>query len=286
MLATHPIRNRTLVDAQGVSCRYLTSEKIDEALVSRLHCPSSYADSHRVGYENSPLQGYESAHNNDGMELKDRIKAARAAAKLSQVQTAEKSGVDQTTISKLERGKHAGSGHIVKIARALGVDAHWLATGEGSMMPAAQDQRASYQVESNVGPGPRLRGYAPEIGWAKAGSWTEVCHVENDPEATPWHPRLAGGDHTFVLRIEGDSMLPDYPPGRLIFVDPERSPENGDDVIAVLTDTDEATFKRYIEEPGSGRLLKALNPDWPQPYIAINGNCRIIGVVVADMRLR
>ncbi|WP_299312606.1 LexA family transcriptional regulator [uncultured Halomonas sp.] len=220
------------------------------------------------------------------MTLQTRLKTARAARGLKQKELADRSGVDQTTISRLENGKHAGSGHITQIARALGVDAHWLATGKGTMEPGTQDEGASYLVDSNVGPGPAVTGLAPEISWVQAGSWTEVCYVEQDPDAVSWHPRVAGGDKTFVLRVVGDSMLPDYPPGRLIFIDPERAPENGDDVIAVLTETDEATFKRLVEEPGSGRMLKAINPAWHQTYIPINGNCRIIGVVVADMRLR
>lgn len=89
-----------------------------------------------------------------------------------------------------------------------------------------------------------------------------------------------------MLRVVGESMLPEYTPGRLIFVDPERAAKGGDDVIAIMIETGEATFKRLVEEPGSGKLLKALNPAWHEPYIAINGNCRIVGVVVADMRMR
>lgn len=47
---------------------------------------------------------------------------------------------------------------------------------------------------------------------------------------------------------------------RLIYVDPDRAPVSGDDVVASITKTGEATFKRYIEEPGSGKMLKAINP--------------------------
>lgn len=233
------------------------------------------------------MQAYEAAHNNTCMDLKDRLKAARARKGLKQQQLAEKSGVDQTTISRLENGKQSGSGYITKIAYALGVNPHWLATGEGTMEAGTQDGGASYQVERNVGPPPKLEGMCPEISWVQAGQWQEVCHVDLDPESVNWYPRPPNaGPETFVLRVVGDSMLPEYPPGRIIYVDPERIAQSGDDVVAVLTDSNEATFKRLVEEPGSGRLLKALNPGWHDPYLPINGNCRILGVVVADMRLR
>ncbi|MHB0774280.1 XRE family transcriptional regulator [Halomonas sp. WWR20] len=67
------------------------------------------------------------------MEFKDRFKSARKHAKLSQVELAKRAGVDQTTISNLERGKHRGTSHAIAIAAALGVNPRWLATGQGEM---------------------------------------------------------------------------------------------------------------------------------------------------------
>ncbi|VDG84201.1 phage repressor [Shigella dysenteriae] len=46
-----------------------------------------------------------------------------------------------------------------------------------------------------------------------------------------------------------------------------------------MHDSGETTFKRLIED-GTQRYLKALNPNWPEPYIKINGNCSIIGTVI------
>ncbi|GGC83847.1 hypothetical protein GCM10011382_12500 [Vreelandella lutescens] len=60
-------------------------------------------------------------------------------------------------------------------------------------------------------------------------------------------------------------MLPEYNPGTLIFVDPEKAVEYRKEAIDVLTDTKEATFKRYAEEPEHGEMLKALNPNWNEP---------------------
>lgn len=213
----------------------------------------------------------------------DRIRERRKALGLSQEQFGKRVGRTKGAVSQWESGLvRPDRDSLLALAKALGCSTGWLMDGSAS----AEDFRGGYQVESNVAPGPAVSGMAPELSWVQAGAWTEVCQLDPDPEATTWHPRIAGGEQTFVLRVVGESMLPDYPPGRLIFVDPERAAGSGDDVIAVLTDTDEATFKRLVEEPGSGRMLKALNPAWRDPYLPINGNCRIIGVVVADMRLR
>ena len=169
---------------------------------------------------------------------------------------------------------------LAAIASKTNVDLDWLITGDGvSAKPAFS------VVENNLSPAPIMGGMAPLISWVQAGAFSECC-VELD-EDTEYYPRPANSsDQTFVLRVVGESMIDEYKPGTLIFVDPERGAVSGDDVIAVMDDTGEATLKRFIEEPGVGRMLKALNSHWPDPYLPINGNCTIAGVVVAAMWLR
>lgn len=64
----------------------------------------------------------------------ERLRSARKAAKLSQEQLAARTGhaCSQANISKLESGTATGSEYTAHLARALRVDAYWLATGEGS----------------------------------------------------------------------------------------------------------------------------------------------------------
>lgn len=213
--------------------------------------------------------------------MKDRIRNRRKKQGFSQDGLAKQLGVTKGTISQWEQGRTTPSGeNLYNLARALGVSARWVLEGGDSDADAAN-------VEPSVEPVSLRTKLVPEISWVAAGAWSEVCHVESDPDALNWYPcPVNASDSTFVLRVVGESMAPEYPPGRIIFVDPEREARSGDDVIASMTDTNEATFKRYIEEPGSGLMLKALNPDWKDPYIKINGNCRIVGVVIADMRIK
>ncbi|MFV3333669.1 helix-turn-helix transcriptional regulator [Pseudomonas sp. NY15437] len=65
---------------------------------------------------------------------KDRIRAARAYAHLSQMELARMVGMNQTSISELERGYSASSRHTAAIARACGVSEIWLERGEGQMV--------------------------------------------------------------------------------------------------------------------------------------------------------
>jgi len=70
------------------------------------------------------------------------------------------------------------------------------------------------------------------------------------------------------------------PEGMYVLVDTGKEPINGSLVVAKLTDANEATFKKLVIDAGK-TYLKPLNPQYP--LIPINGNCRIIGVVVQAM---
>lgn len=66
-------------------------------------------------------------------EYGKRLRQARKYAKLTQVQLSEKTGVPQSTISTAEREGN-GSSETPVYAHATGVNALWLATGEGEML--------------------------------------------------------------------------------------------------------------------------------------------------------
>jgi transcriptional regulator with XRE-family HTH domain len=68
--------------------------------------------------------------------LGSRLKEARAHAGIAQKELETRSGVSQKTISKIERGDQDSSTQIVQLARACGVSADWLATGQGAMLGA------------------------------------------------------------------------------------------------------------------------------------------------------
>lgn len=66
------------------------------------------------------------------MGFETRLKSAREAAGLTQVQAAKALGTYQVTVSRWETAKMVPpTERLVKIADALGVHVEWLATGEG-----------------------------------------------------------------------------------------------------------------------------------------------------------
>lgn len=73
----------------------------------------------------------------DKTGLGARLKAARKAAGLTQEALHKKSGVSQTTLSKLERGEQKSSTDTVLLASSLGVSALWLSDGIGDMQDSS-----------------------------------------------------------------------------------------------------------------------------------------------------
>lgn len=164
-----------------------------------------------------------------------------------------------------------GSADTPVYAQACKVSAMWLATGQGDMN------------ESNVQPGPDIRGQVPLISYVKAGSWDGVIDNLAPGEAEAWLPCIRPhSPNSYALRVDGESMtsphgnMRSYPHGCIIFVDPEkRSPANGDRVIARLDGSDSVTFKVYKNEDGQ-QWLQPLNPMNPP----IRDNFVVLGTVI------
>lgn len=69
------------------------------------------------------------------MEYGERLKTARRLRNMTQHELAEKSGVKQTTISKIERGDQKGSKSDMDLCFALQINPVWLSRGMGNMEP-------------------------------------------------------------------------------------------------------------------------------------------------------
>ncbi|EHL4835928.1 LexA family transcriptional repressor, partial [Salmonella enterica] len=126
------------------------------------------------------------------------------------------------------------------------------------------------------------RGSYPLISWVSAGQWMEAVEPYHKRAIENWHDTTVDcSEDSFWLDVQGDSMTApaglSIPEGMIILVDPEVEPRNGKLVVAKLEGENEATFKKLVMDAGR-KFLKPLNPQYPM--IEINGNCKIIGVVV------
>lgn len=190
------------------------------------------------------------------------------------------------------------------IAKYYGVNFNWLATGAKdknfvpptltelrAMLQAVESEGEKDQDDSQIPDGTQrvafenhMNGELPVISWVAAGSFSEVIPVTSNDEVIKWIPRPRHlSQRAFGLIIEGRSMLPEFKPGEIIYVDPEITVwdlKDGDLIVIHCNDEKQATFKQLVfGDTPEDMYLKPLNPDWPEQRMVPMSECQLVGVV-------
>ena len=281
MLTPDPSRNCALIDFELLGSDLLRPEEGNEVFKDGHHAAPLYVNTHIVIHGHTTLQRYGCTSNNRVMEYKERIKAARLHSGLTQAQLAKAVGIDQASISDLERGRSQRSSYNASIAKACGVSAIWIESGTGPMVPSDVEHP---NIKDTIQPEMLYR--YPVISWVSAGSWQEAVQPYPDGFSDTYEfSEYDSKGPAFWLKVKGDSMTSPngqtIAEGTLILVDTEAEVAPGKLVIAKLPDSNEATFKKLVSD--GGRLyLKPLNSAYPTE--AFGEDCRIVGVVVQALQ--
>jgi SOS-response transcriptional repressor LexA len=194
---------------------------------------------------------------------------------INESELGRRSTVPQPTINRILSGESSSPRRptVEKLAKALRVAPDWLMFG-------GEDARSSSNVSMIQQPDMMFR--YPVISWVAAGAWSEA--VEPFPPGFSDRYEISEYEakgNAFWLEVKGDSMTSisgqSVPEGTFILVDPEADVQSGKLVIAKMSDSNEATFKKLVED-GGRRFLKPLNPAYPTEMCT--DGCRIVGVVV------
>lgn len=218
-----------------------------------------------------------------------KIRELRKDRKLTQQQVADAIGISRVAVSKWESGetKDLKRDSLIGLSVLFNVTLNELLDAEttsGAAKNITQGitiPRHSSVQDINVEPGPNISGKVPLISWVQAGAFCQAPDLFAPGDAEEWLLSVQKlGPHAYALRVNGDSMTApygrSYPDGCIIFVDPDCPITNGCRVIAKLPDTNEATFKCYVEDAGK-KFLKPLNPQYPT--IEITDTMLLCGVV-------
>jgi len=196
-------------------------------------------------------------------------------------------------IEEVEKWREAKLLIPADMARLFGVASqnynNWVYRGS---LPKAYYKKAreitgdTLLADSNVSEPIPIRGWIPLISYIQAGEWSEAIdlyepgYAERISPTTVPHSRV-----TFALRVEGGSMtLPagiegrSFPPGMIIYIDPEREAAPRDYVVARCFGDNRATFKQLMLEEGRP-VLVPLNPN-REIYPIIRGEFEILGRVI------
>lgn len=163
---------------------------------------------------------------------------------------------------------------------------HWGLTEWPAQLPAGSPPNdESGSRDSNVEPGPPVRGKVPLISQVSAGEWCEASDPFPPGVADDWIETTARvGSRAFALRVRGDSMtnptgFPSFPDGVIVIVDPDCHPVHGSYVIAKIGLAGDAMFKRLSYDDGAVYLLP-LNPKFDPVKVDDPRELHICGVVV------
>lgn len=210
-------------------------------------------------------------------DVADRISKRMADLKISQADIKRATGAGKATISSWVKGDTKPSGeYATKLASYLRCNTDWLLSGIGSMTNAPV---GTEQVDLDH----NMKGKMPVISWVAAGDWIEVMPTTMD-DVIQWIPKPEHlSDRAFGLIVRGRSMLPEFKPDEIIYVEPDITPwdlKDGDLVVVQCNDDTDATFKQLVMGDGHNDMyLKPLNPDWHEQRLTPMGECNLVGIV-------
>ena len=161
---------------------------------------------------------------------------------LSQREIADSMGVCPAYINAVLCGRKAiGKKVAEKISNLYGLSASWLLTGEGEMLNQPTNEKEVSEKEK-----PNGLPLIPIEAMAGVLSGMDTSVMEYDCER--YHvPLFSGAD--FLIRIQGDSMMPKYVPGNIVAC--KRVP------------LDKLWFqwgKVYVIDTRQGALIKRIEP--------------------------
>lgn len=222
-------------------------------------------------------------------EYGKRLRAARKHAGLTQQALSAATGIPQSTISTAERVGH-GSSETTVYARECGVDAHWLATGDGEMIPSITTSKVKFSLGSQAAQGdlsiPARNTLAndnsaniddklihaggvgrgrlvPVVGMARLGDngfYEEISSMSGAGDGMV--EAYSNDPHAYALRVRGDSMFPSIRDGWYVIVEPGSAAAPGDYVLIKLK-----TGQKMVKE------LIMLRPDGIT-VVSVNGDAR------------
>ena len=193
----------------------------------------------------------------------NRLREARKARGLTQVEVADHIGLTQGSYSYWEKGKvKLDPNSLTKLADLFGVSVDYLLGKDENIAPAR-----SVKI--------------PVLGDVAAGIPIEAVQDVVDYEEID--AAMAATGDFFGLRIKGASMEPRIREGDVVIVRHQEDADTGDTAV-VLVNGDSATVKRIKKEPDGGLWLLPNNPAYdPQhfsPAEVAETPVRIIGRVV------
>lgn len=222
-------------------------------------------------------------------EFSDRLKKAMSLKGMKQVDLCNKTGLDKALISNYLSGKYkAKQDKLHKLAIALDVSEGWLMGYDVDIDREWFEEKEPSEL--NIDNARYIETTSknikiPVLGKVPAGIPIEAIEDILGYEELPTS-MLRNGENYFALKVDGDSMYPDYKTGDIIIIRQQNDCNSGDDCV-VMVNGDDATFKRVIKQEKS-IILKPLNneyePYYFNEYEILTKPVKILGIAIEVRR--
>lgn len=205
----------------------------------------------------------------------NRLKILREEKNLNQVDVANFLNITSAAAGQYERGvRDLSTDKLIKLANFFGVTTDYLLGISNTRVSNGADLNNLLHI--------------PVLGKVPAG--VPVLAVENIIKYLPISPdmfSIKDDQELFFLKVDGESMNNIVDNGSYVLIRKQEYAENGDIVVALVNNDDEATLKRYkiidkqfvMLEPDSS------NPEFEPIIVNLkNQNFRIIGKVIGSYK--
>jgi transcriptional regulator with XRE-family HTH domain len=214
------------------------------------------------------------------------IREKRKEIGWSQRDLADRVGVSQVAIKKIETGETVKSKHFPKIAQLLGIDlaeidpalsSNSISTGVNFPRAGTKAPLQRFEQEQLTG-----RHDLPVFGTAQGGPGVLV--LSSQPFRVISRPHnLQGIENAFGILIIGNSMFPEYREGDIAYVDPHSPPRAGDaclfqserngDVEAMIKYLDKSPHSSddvwHVRQQTPERKFTLKKADWQKCYVLV-----------------
>lgn len=198
--------------------------------------------------------------------LAERLTSLMTDKGLSQAELARMTGLKQPSIFKIVSGQTLNPKNILEIATALGVNAHWLKTGEGE--PDSDSVRVVNMYEPEVANTIRVEILDIE---ASAGNGTFLTRSEQGLLAQEFDldffRRQFGrtdAKNLKIIAVKGDSMAPTLESGDLLYVDVAENYFSADGLYVFTFD--DHTFIKRLQKRGREMWAMSDNKEKYEPW--------------------
>lgn len=221
----------------------------------------------------------------------NRLKKALDYNNMRPIDLANKTKISKAQICNYLKGTYkAKQDKLYIIAKALDVSEAWLMGYDVDMdrewFPDNKEDLTNITIDNARYIETTTKTVKiPILGKVPAGVPIEAIEDIIGYEEIP-ASMLRDGNNYFSLKIDGDSMYPDYKTGDIIIIRQQNDCNSGDDCV-VMVNGDDATFKRVVKQEKS-IILKPLNnnyePYYFDEYEILTKPVKIVGVAVEVRR--